>query len=89
MLPPVADSGFGTRMGLVSQPTVAFLHTALVQGKVGARSRAPDGGRLKIELGANPTRICSSPHSIVGRWTKRRTEKSPTPSTLDVQGLSS
>lgn len=52
----VVDSEFGTRIGLFSQSS-AFLHTALVQGKIGARYRARDGGRLRTELGAHPTGI--------------------------------
>lgn len=52
----VVDSEFGTRIGLFSQSS-AFLHTALVQGKIGARCRARDGGRLRTELGAHPTGI--------------------------------
>lgn len=56
MLLQGVDLIFGTRIGLLSQASM-LLHAALVQGKIGARFRAHDRGRLRIKLGAHPTKI--------------------------------
>lgn len=50
------DLLFGTRIGLLSQSSV-LLRTTVVQGKIRARFRAHDRGRLRIKLGAHPTKI--------------------------------